>query len=156
MKDIGKIINSSYLVMEQKQFKDAKKFLYNTETAKKIISALKSKEFTNSGFDYKTCEDILDFMIGQFGYLESRMEEPLFMKENLNYFIGLEASIGYILNNMSFEHGKHFASENFIDNLNGKLLKTNFDKEKLQEFNNRYDKFIEPLYDEKYYENYSL
>ena len=156
MKDIGKIINKSFEILEQKQYKDAAKFYFNKETAGKIFSALNDENYTNSGFDYVTCDNILCFMIGQLGYLESRMEEPLFEQQNLKYMMDLEKSIGYILANMSFEHGKHFASEDYVDNLNGKLLRTNFDKEKILEFNGRYDKFIEPFYDEHYYDKFGL
>ena len=139
MKDIGKIINSSFHVMEQRQFKDAKKFMFESETTKKIIKALNSENFTNSGFDYKTSANLLDFMITQFEYVESRFEEPAFRKDNAEYLNGLDKAIGYILDNMSFEHGKRFASEVYIDKLNGKLLKAGYDKEKLQTFNKRYE-----------------
>ena len=63
------------LTVNGKNDKDEKKFLFNTETTKKIISALNSENFTNSGFDYITCKNILNFMIGQFEYIGTRLEE---------------------------------------------------------------------------------
>ena len=139
MKDIGKVINKAYHILEIKKYKDADKYAFDTLTAKKILTILNSKDFANSGFDYKTCENILNFMAGQLAYVESRIEEPLFMQQNLKYMSDLYNSIEYLLNNMQFGHNGILASADYMDNINKKMHKTRFDTKILSNFNKRYN-----------------
>jgi len=141
MKDIGDIINNLYQILEQKKYKNEKLYYFNQELTKKIIKTINSEKYINSGFDYKTCENILNFMIGQFGYFEERMEEPSFAKQNLQYWADIEKSITFMLENMSFEHDYKLADRDYINNINKKLLSTRFDRDLLNNFNKRYGEY---------------
>ena len=144
MKDFGAIVKKLYKHYENEELTSVvgyhsspEKFYNNSVATKKLIAALKSENMKDSGFDWVECDQLLSFLIGQRDFYEEKAEDYGFTKKDLDYMIGMGDVIDYMLKNMELDHNGKAIDENHVAYINKSMHRIRYDKDVLNDFNER-------------------